>query len=110
MAGPCWVESEKQIMQAAAGVARAGAKRLRGGAFKPRTSPYDFQGMEEEGLQLLQKAKKATGLAIITEVISDRDVELVATYPDVIQVLAPTMHNFLLLNAPQKSRCPALLN
>src|SRR6058998_282783 len=63
MAGPCSVESEKQIMQAAEGVAKAGAKMLRGGAFKPRTSPYDFQGMEEEGLKLLQKAKKATGLA-----------------------------------------------
>jgi 3-deoxy-7-phosphoheptulonate synthase len=66
MAGPCSVESEKQIMQAAEGVAKAGAKMLRGGAFKPRTSPYDFQGMEEDGLKLLQKAKKATGLAIIT--------------------------------------------
>src|SRR6266404_4051488 len=76
MAGPCSVESEKQIMQAAEGVAKAGAKMLRGGAFKPRTSPYDFQGMEEEGLKLLQKAKKATGLAIITEVMSDRDVDL----------------------------------
>ena len=75
MAGPCSVESEKQIMQAAEGVAKAGAKLLRGGAFKPRTSPYDFQGMEEEGLKLLQKAKKATGLAIITEVMSDRDVD-----------------------------------
>src|SRR5213075_3357675 len=64
MAGPCSVESEKQIMQAAEGVAKAGAKMLRGGAFKPRTSPYDFQGMEEEGLKLLQKAKRATGLAI----------------------------------------------
>src|SRR5260370_24260948 len=66
MAGPCSVESEKQIMQAAEGVARAGAKMLRGGAFKPRTSPYDFQGMEEEGLKLFQKAKQATGLPIIT--------------------------------------------
>src|SRR6201990_1724302 len=70
MAGPCSVESEKQIMQAAEGVAKAVAKRLRGAAFKPRTSPYDFQGLEVEGLKLLQKAKKATGLAIITEVMS----------------------------------------
>src|SRR6266550_940430 len=76
MAGPCSVESEKQIMQAAEGVAKAGAKMLRGGAFKPRTSPYDFQGMEEEGLKLLKKAKQATGLAIITEVMSDPDVNL----------------------------------
>jgi 3-deoxy-7-phosphoheptulonate synthase len=75
MAGPCSVESEKQIMQAAEGVAKAGAKMLRGGAFKPRTSPYDFQGMEEEGLKLLKKAKEATGLAIITEVMSDQHVD-----------------------------------
>ena len=78
MAGPCSVESEEQILRSAEGVAKAGAKLLRGGAFKPRTSPYDFQGMEEEGLKLLQKAKKATGLAIVTEVMSDRDVDLVA--------------------------------
>ncbi|HEV2486979.1 MAG TPA: 3-deoxy-7-phosphoheptulonate synthase, partial [Terracidiphilus sp.] len=71
MAGPCSVESEKQIMQAAEGVAAAGAKLLRGGAFKPRTSPYDFQGLEAEGLKLLAKAKRATGLGIITEVMSD---------------------------------------
>src|SRR6202050_4910463 len=77
MAGPCSVESEKQIMEAAEGVAKAGAKMLRGGAFKPRTSPYDFQGMEEDGLKLLAKAKRATGLSIITEVMSDRDVDLV---------------------------------
>src|ERR1700752_509476 len=82
MAGPCSVESEKQIMQAAEGVAKAGAKMLRGGAFKPRTSPYDFQGMEEEGLKLLRKAKDVTGLAIITEVMTDRDVDLVAKYAD----------------------------
>src|SRR5450432_2484612 len=84
MAGPCSVESEKQIMQAAEGVAQAGAQMLRGGAFKPRTSPYDFQGMEEDGLKLLQKAKQATGLAIITEVMSDRDVDLIAQYANVI--------------------------
>ena len=99
MAGPCSVESEKQIMQAAEGVARAGARMLRGGAFKPRTSPYDFQGMEEEGLKLLRKAKEATGLAIITEVMSDRDVELVAEYADVMQVGARNMQNFVLLKA-----------
>src|SRR5262249_56061947 len=76
MAGPWSVEREKQIMETAEGVAAAGAKMLRGGAFKPRTSPYDFQGMEKEGLKLLRKAKEATGLAIITEIMSDRDVEL----------------------------------
>jgi 3-deoxy-7-phosphoheptulonate synthase len=109
MAGPCSVESEKQIMQAAEGVAKAGAKMLRGGAFKPRTSPYDFQGMEEEGLKLLQKAKKATGLAIITEVMSDRDVDLVAKYADVMQVGARNMQNFNLLRELGKVRKPVLL-
>jgi 3-deoxy-7-phosphoheptulonate synthase len=109
MAGPCSVESEKQIMQAAEGVAKAGAKMLRGGAFKPRTSPYDFQGMEEEGLKLLQKAKKATGLAIITEVMSDRDVDLVARYADVMQVGARNMQNFILLKALGKCGRPVLL-
>src|SRR5438105_1753637 len=109
MAGPCSVESEKQIMQAAEGVAKAGAKLLRGGAFKPRTSPYDFQGMEEEGLKLLQKAKKATGLAIITEVMTDRDVDLVARYADVMQVGARNMQNFMLLKALAKCGRPVLL-
>src|SRR5215471_15907577 len=97
MAGPCSVESEKQIMETAEGVAAAGAKMLRGGAFKPRTSPYDFQGLEHEGLKLLRKAKEATGLAIITEIMSDRDVELVAEYADVMQVGARNMQNFALL-------------
>src|ERR1700682_1089478 len=99
MAGPCSVESEKQIMQAAEGVAKAGAQLLRGGAFKPRTSPYDFQGMETEGLKLLAKAKRATGLGIITEVMSDRDVDLVAEYADVLQIGARNMQNFALLKA-----------
>src|ERR1700690_2631622 len=109
MAGPCSVESEKQIMQAAEGVAAAGAKFLRGGAFKPRTSPYDFQGMEEEGLKLLQKAKKATGLGIVTEVMSDRDVEMIAQYADVMQVGARNMQNFVLLKALGKCGRPVLL-
>jgi 3-deoxy-7-phosphoheptulonate synthase len=97
MAGPCSVESEKQIMQAAEGVAKSGAQLLRGGAFKPRTSPYDFQGMETEGLKLLAKAREATGLGIITEVMSDRDVELVAEYADILQIGARNMQNFALL-------------
>jgi 3-deoxy-7-phosphoheptulonate synthase len=109
MAGPCSVESEQQIMRAAEGVARAGAKILRGGAFKPRTSPYDFQGMEVEGLKLLQKAKKATGLAIITEVMSDRDVELIAEHADIMQVGARNMQNFVLLKALGKCGRPVLL-
>ena len=109
IAGPCSVESEKQIMTVAEGVVSAGAKMLRGGAFKPRTSPYDFQGMEEEGLKLLRKAKEATGLAIITEVMSDRDVPLVAEYADVMQVGARNMQNFMLLKALGKCARPVLL-
>jgi 3-deoxy-7-phosphoheptulonate synthase len=109
IAGPCSVESEKQIMQSAEGVARAGAKLLRGGAFKPRTSPYDFQGMELDGLKLLQKAKQATGLGIVTEVMSERDVELIAEYADVMQVGARNMQNFMLLKALGKCGRPVLL-
>src|SRR2546421_8021179 len=97
MAGPCSVESEKQIMQAAEGVAKAGAKILRGGAFKPRTSPYDFQGLEEEGLKLLAEARAATGLRVITEVMTAEDVGLVAEYADILQVGARNMQNFSLL-------------
>lgn len=109
MAGPCSVESEKQIMETAEAVAAAGAKLLRGGAFKPRTSPYDFQGMETEGLKLLQKAKKATGLGIITEVMSDRDVELVAEYADILQIGARNMQNFSLLKTLGKCGRPVML-
>jgi len=109
IAGPCAVESERQILQTAEAVARAGARLLRGGAFKPRTSPYDFQGLEGEGLKLLRKAKQLTGLAIVTEVISDADVELVAEYADVLQVGARNMQNFALLKAVGRSRRPVLL-
>lgn len=109
MAGPCSVESEKQIMETAEGVAAAGARVLRGGAFKPRTSPYDFQGMEEAGLKLLRKAKEATGLAIITEVMSDRDVELIAQYADCMQVGARNMQNFALLKSLGGCGRPVLL-
>lgn len=109
MAGPCSVESEKQIMQAAEGVAASGAHLLRGGAFKPRTSPYDFQGLEEEGLKLLAKAKRETGLGIITEVMSDRDVDLVAEYADVLQIGARNMQNFALLKALGKTPRAVLL-
>jgi len=109
MAGPCSVESEEQILRSAEGVAKAGAKLLRGGAFKPRTSPYDFQGMEEEGLKLLQKAKQATGLAIVTEVMSDRDVDLVAHYADMLQIGARNMQNFMLLKALGRCGRPILL-
>jgi 3-deoxy-7-phosphoheptulonate synthase len=109
MAGPCSVESERQIMETAEAVAAAGAKLLRGGAFKPRTSPYDFQGMEEEGLKLLRKAKDATGLAVLTEVMSDRDVALVAHYADVLQIGARNMQNFVLLKALGSCGRPVLL-
>ncbi|HUY12741.1 MAG TPA: 3-deoxy-7-phosphoheptulonate synthase [Terriglobia bacterium] len=109
MAGPCSVESEAQIMQTAEAVAAAGARLLRGGAFKPRTSPYDFQGLEVEGLKLLRKASEATGLAIITEVMSQNDVDLVAEYADVLQIGARNMQNFALLKALGKCQKPVLL-
>lgn len=97
MAGPCAVESEDQLMQAAIAVKTAGASILRGGAFKPRTSPYAFQGMEEDGLKLLAKASQLTGMPIVTEAVDPRDVELVARYADIIQVGARNMQNFRLL-------------
>ena len=109
MAGPCSVENEKQILESAEIVARNGAKLLRGGAFKPRTSPYDFQGLEEEGLKLLAKARQVTGLGIITEVMSDRDVGLVAEYADVLQIGARNMQNFALLKLLGKCGRPILL-
>jgi 3-deoxy-7-phosphoheptulonate synthase len=109
IAGPCSVESEKQILTTAAAVARAGAKLLRGGAFKPRTSPYDFQGMELEGLKLLRRAREETGLSIITEVMSDRDVELIAEYADILQIGARNMQNFALLKTLGKAGKPVML-
>ena len=109
IAGPCSVESEPQIMQTAESVAAAGAHMLRGGAFKPRTSPYDFQGLELEGLKLLRKARAATGLAIVTEIMSDRDVELVAEYADCMQVGARNMQNFALLKSLGGCGRPVLL-
>ncbi len=109
MAGPCSVENEKQILDTARSVASHGAKFLRGGAFKPRTSPYDFQGMELEGLKLLKKAKGETGLGIITEVMSDRDVEMVAEYADILQIGARNMQNFALLKALGKTHRPVML-
>jgi 3-deoxy-7-phosphoheptulonate synthase len=109
MAGPCSVESEKQILETAHFVAAQGATVLRGGAFKPRTSPYDFQGMELEGLKLLQKAKRETGLGIITEVMSDGDVEMVAEHADILQIGARNMQNFSLLKALGKAQRPVML-
>jgi 3-deoxy-7-phosphoheptulonate synthase len=109
MAGPCSVESEKQILETAHFVAGHGAKFLRGGAFKPRTSPYDFQGMELEGLKLLQKAKRETGIGVITEVMSDRDVQMVAEYADILQIGARNMQNFSLLKELGKAGRPVML-
>jgi 3-deoxy-7-phosphoheptulonate synthase len=109
MAGPCSVESEEQIMETAAAVAAAGGKLLRGGAFKPRTSPYEFQGLELEGLKLLRKAKEATGLAIVTEVMSERDIPLIAEYADLLQIGARNMQNFPLLKALGRCGRPVLL-
>jgi len=109
IAGPCSVESEKQIMDTAVAVAESGAALLRGGAFKPRTSPYDFQGLEIEGLRLLRKAKEATGLSTVTAVMSDSDVDLVSEYADILQIGARNMQNFALLKALGHSPRPVLL-
>ena len=109
IAGPCSVESEEQIMTTAEAVAASGAKLLRGGAFKPRTSPYDFQGLEIEGLKLLRKAKEATGLSIVTEVMSDQHLPIVAEYADVLQIGARNMQNFVLLKSLGKCGRPVLL-
>ena len=109
MAGPCAVESEEQIMESALAVKAAGACILRGGAFKPRTSPYSFQGMEEAGLKLLAQARNETGLPIVTEVVNPRDVELVARYADIMQVGARNMQNFALLKMLGQLDKPILL-
>lgn len=97
MAGPCAVESEEQILEAAQGVKAAGATFLRGGAYKPRTSPYAFQGMEDEGFKLLRKAADATGLKVVSEVISHDQIDTAAKYCDMFQVGARNMQNFDLL-------------
>lgn len=109
MAGPCSVESEKQLLQTAEAVKAAGATILRGGAFKPRTSPYEFQGLGEKGLKLLAKARKATGLAIITELLSEAHASMVADYTDIIQIGARNAQNFQLLIAAAKTGKPILL-
>lgn len=109
MAGPCSVESERQLLEAAEAVAKAGARVLRGGAFKPRSSPYSFQGLGVEGLKLLKKAREATGLAIVTEVVSETDVDLVAEYADILQIGSRSMENYSLLEAAGHSHRPVLL-
>lgn len=109
MAGPCSVESEEQILTTARFVREQGATFLRGGAFKPRTSPYDFQGLELEGLKLLRKAHQETGIGVITEVMSDSDAEQVAEYADILQIGARNMQNFALLKALGKTDRPVML-
>jgi len=109
MAGPCSVENEEQLLSTARAVKAAGATILRGGAFKPRTSPYEFQGLGKEGLRLLSLAKRETGLKIITEVLSERHVEEVAAHADILQIGARNAQNFQLLIECAKTRKPILL-
>jgi len=109
IAGPCSVESERQIIETARAVKKAGATFLRGGAFKPRTSPYDFQGLKQDGLKLLARARAETGLGIVTEVLSEADVGLVAEYADVLQIGARNSQNFSLIIAAARSGKAILL-
>lgn len=109
MAGPCAVESREQLMETAAAIKEAGAKVLRGGAFKPRTSPYSFQGLGLKGLELLREAREQFGLPVITEVMSPQEVTLVAQYADVLQIGARNMQNFSLLHAVGEVQKPVLL-
>jgi len=109
MAGPCSVESERQLMETAHAVRKAGATILRGGAFKPRTSPYEFQGLGEKGLKLLAKARKETGLPIITELLSQKHANLVAEYSDILQIGTRNAQNFQLLIAAARTGKPVLL-
>jgi 3-deoxy-7-phosphoheptulonate synthase len=109
MAGPCSVENEKQIIETAIAVRDAGARVLRGGAYKPRTSPYSFQGLEEEGLKLLAKARKESGLPIVTEVVNPETAELVAEYSDILQIGARNAQNFALLKKVGQLKRPVLL-
>ncbi|MFH1112682.1 MAG: 3-deoxy-7-phosphoheptulonate synthase [Pseudomonadota bacterium] len=109
MAGPCAVEDKNQIVESALAVKKAGAVALRGGAFKPRTSPYSFQGLGEEGLKLLAMARDMAGLAVVTEVTTPEQVPLVAQYADILQVGSRNMQNFALLHAVGESHKPVLL-
>jgi len=109
MAGPCAIESEEQVHATAKAVKEAGATVLRGGAFKPRTSPYDFRGLGEIGLKILAEVGKEYGMPVITEVMSPDQVELVARYADILQVGARNMQNFVLLDEVGKTKKPVLL-
>jgi len=109
MAGPCSVETREQLLTTAEAVAKAGAQILRGGAYKPRTSPYEFQGLAEEGLKLLAEAREKTGLKVVTEILNAEDVELVEEYADILQVGARNMQNFELLKKLGKVSKPVML-
>ena len=109
MAGPCSVETESQLLSTALHVYKAGARVLRGGAFKPRSSPYAFHGLGLEGLKLLARAREATGLAVVTEVMSECDVPLVADYADILQIGSRSMENYTLLEEAARSKRPILL-
>jgi len=109
MAGPCAVESEAQLMEVAGTVKESGASILRGGAYKPRTSPFSFQGMEEAGLELLKKARERFGLPVVTEVVDPHEVILVSNFADILQVGSRNMQNFALLTSVGKSNCPVVL-
>ncbi|MGI8554656.1 MAG: 3-deoxy-7-phosphoheptulonate synthase [Dehalococcoidia bacterium] len=109
MAGPCSVESEAQIMSTAVAVRDAGAHILRGGAYKPRTSPYQFRGLGEDGLKLLEQASQETGLPVITEVLTPQDVDVVARHADILQIGARNMQNFILLEECGRSGKPVML-
>jgi 3-deoxy-7-phosphoheptulonate synthase len=109
MAGPCAVESEEQLMTAARAVKESGASVLRGGAFKPRTSPFSFQGLQEAGLDILAKAREQIGIPVVTEVVDPHDVDLVSGYADILQVGSRNMQNYALLTNIGKKRCPVVL-
>ncbi len=109
MAGPCAIESEKQLLDTARQVKADGANILRGGAFKPSTSPYHFRGLGKKGLEMLAKTREATGMPVITEVMTPNDVELVANYVDILQIGARNMQNFILLDEVGKTRKPVML-
>ena len=109
IAGPCAVESREQMLETAHAVKAAGAQALRGGAFKPRTSPYSFQGLGEQGLRILAEAREETGLPIVTEVMEPQMVPLVTTFADILQVGARNMHNYALLHAVGESQRPVML-
>jgi 3-deoxy-7-phosphoheptulonate synthase len=109
MAGPCSIESEEQLMESAYIAKKGGAHILRGGAFKPRTSPYSFQGLEEEGLKLLDKVREKTGMPVVTEVLNTADVDVVEEYADILQIGARNIQNFALLKKVGRARKPVLL-